>query len=385
MATTLQEVTKEYGEVKNTLGKVSTTIEGFVADTDKRQEEFQARLHYLEQYVASRIPEGGVTYAPEKLSDASPLAAYDTSGKPLTVVVSGEKSPRSMPVDGAVWSLGDYARASMGMPTRPGAAVTTGPALVPEYVGGDIIDLMRKKTVLVEAGTPTIIIPGPTNLAKITKDPTVFEHTEGVEDIEESAPVFAPILLDPSALVAAIPLTHEVISDSQNLDAALNVALAAAFAGKLDALGLQLLLNTDEVPELPIDASSWYSLLQNAAVAMQDNNAELPRAVITDPAAFINRNIELGNGAWLGRPPVLEKCIDLYSQRMPPGMTLCGDFTRGCCLAIRQQLQVEIVRFAKHKSYTHLLIAHLRAGFYTLQGNALIRGYEEVSSEQSSI
>ena len=147
--------------------------------------------------------------------------------------------------------LGDYVRRQMGVPTvrADAAVVERGSSLVPLFIGNQIIDLVREKARIIQAGAVTIPIQGPTNLCKILTDPTVIEHTEGADDITESFPTFGPVSLDPKTMAARIPLSLEVVQDSPNLDAALRTSIAGAFAGKLDALTVAVILADTGIPD----------------------------------------------------------------------------------------------------------------------------------------
>jgi hypothetical protein len=65
---------------------------------------------------------------------------------------------------------------------------------------------------------------------------------EAIADVSESLPVFEPVGFDPGSLAALIPLSQEIVQDSPNLDAALQAAIAGAFALKLDQLSIAKIL-----------------------------------------------------------------------------------------------------------------------------------------------
>ncbi|SFL43794.1 phage major capsid protein, HK97 family [Nitrosomonas aestuarii] len=178
-------------------------------------------------------------------------------------------------------------------------------ALVPNYVSSQVIDDVRAQTTVIQAGSGTIVIDGPTNLAKITGDPTVYEHTEGSTDITESDITHAPVSLNPKALVALIPLSMEVVADSPNLDAALNTSLSAAFAAKLDSLALATILADTNIPDSSVgqDPAIWLKCLEAVGEAMAVNQP-IPVSMIGNTADFIARASQLASttGSWLGKP-----------------------------------------------------------------------------------
>ena len=254
------------------------------------------------------------------------------------------------------------------------AAVVSGPATVPTSVGAEIIDAVRAAATVVQAGAGTITIDGPSNIARIATDPTVYAHTEGVEDIQESDLVLEPVALNPGALVAAVPLSMEIVADSPNLDQALQTSLAAAFAAKLDALCLAMILADAAIPKSAVahDPKLWDKTLLAIAAAMTANQG-IPLAMINNSADFIARAGLLAStaGSWLGKPPILANMAELPTTKLAAGTGIFGDFAKAFAIAVRQGLRLEVIRFGKHKSATHVLVAHARMGGVVLQPKRL--------------
>ena len=275
------------------------------------------------------------------------------------------------------FSLGQFCRDAV-VGSRKAAS---GPALVPTYVGSQIIDAVRAQTVLVQAGAGTIMIDGPTNLARLTGDPTVYSHTEAAVDISESDVVATAVALNPKTLAVLIPLTVELVSDSPNLDALLNIALAAAFAAKVDALGLATLLADTAIPKSAAgqDPAIWLKVLEAVGSALALNQS-LPSAHISNPADFIARASQLAStaGSWLGAPPALSRMAEFQTTSLSAGTAFLGNFGEAFALAVRSELRVEVVRHAKPTSGSHLLVAHARIGGVVLQPGKLFKQLKTV-------
>jgi hypothetical protein len=274
------------------------------------------------------------------------------------------------------FNLGDFCRDAV-IGSRKAAS---GAALVPTFIGSQIIDNIRAQTVLVEAGAASIMIDGPTNLARLTTDPTVYSHTEGATDIVESDVVATPVVLNPKVLAVLIPLTVELVQDSPNLDALLNVALAQAFAAKVDALGIAALLADTSIPASVAgqDPASWLKVLEAVSSALALNQA-LPTSHISSPADFISRASQMtGDAAWLGKPPVLASMAELHTTTLTAGTAFFGRFAEAFALAVRSDLRVEVVRHAKATSGGHLLVAHARIGGVVLQPGKLFKQLKTV-------
>jgi len=279
--------------------------------------------------------------------------------------------------DSEGFSVGVYARDAV-VGSRKAAS---GPALVPTFIGSQIIDMVRAQTVIREAGAGTIIINGPTNIARLTSGPTVYQHTEGATEISESDITAVATALNPKSLVVLIPLTAELVQDSPNLDALLNAALAGAFAAKLDALCIATLLADTAIAKSAVgqDPAVWAKVLEAVGSALA-LNLRLPGVHISAPADFIARAAQLAStaGSWLGKPPALANMAELQTTGLSAGTALFGDFARAFAFALRDDLRVEVVRHAKPTSHSHLLVATMRADGVVLQPGLLFKQLKTV-------
>lgn len=355
------------------LVELKGAFEDFQAKNNKKIDAHEEKFLAVEKLLQreSRLSLGGGTLPDAKTAPFSVMVA----GRVIPVLAKGERLAAHYPApqgEEGAWSLGAYARAAMGI----SGAVVSSPALVPEYVGTQIIDLVRAASVVVEAGSGTINIDGPTNLAKITADPVVYQHTEAADDIEESTPTIVAVKLDPKALVALIPLSMEVVADSPNLNAVLEMAIAGAIAAKLDALSLATILADTDIPDSAAGQScaTWQGTLAAVGSALALNQ-KLPTALIGNVADFIARAAQYPpvEGGWLGRPPILANMLELPTTGISAGTAVLGDFLRGFAIAVRQQLRIEIIRFAKPTFASHLLIAYARMDGVVLQPARLFK------------
>lgn len=314
-----------------------------------------------------------------KSSEVKHLTTAD--GRKLPMLAREQKATdlyRTNDSDG--FTLGEFARdAIVGSRKAQSSA-----ALVPTFIGGQVIDMVRARTVIVEAGAGTILIDGPTNLARLTSGggPTVYQHTEAATDIVESDILAAPVTLNPKLLAVNIPLTVEVVADSPNLDAVLSMALAGAFAAKLDALCIATLLADTGIPDSAAgqDPAVWLKVLEAVGAALALNQ-RLPSAHISAPADWIARASQLAStaGTWLGKPPALAGMAELQTTGLTAGTALFGNFAEAFAIALRSDLRVEVVRHAKPGSASHLLVAHMRADGVVLQPGAVFKQLKTVA------
>jgi hypothetical protein len=181
-------------------------------------------------------------------------------------------------------------------------------------------------------------------------------------------------------LVCQVPLSVEIVADSENLDLLLRTSISAAIAKKLDQTGISILLTDSAIEESAEsqDTETWAGLLQAAGSHIGLNN-EWPKTVISNASDYAKRISQVsGGGEWLVNPPPLATMKDLFSTHMTAGKALMGDFSLGLLLAMRQELRLELVRWQKQGSASHLLIAYMRGGFYTIQPKALYRQLKTV-------
>jgi HK97 family phage major capsid protein len=276
------------------------------------------------------------------------------------------------------FSLADWVRGNMGAGPMQNTASSS--ATVPVWLGSQIIDSVRAQTRVVQAGCGSIMVDGPTVLAKITTNPTVYQHTEGANDISTSDLVLSPVTLNPQLLVCEIPLTIELVEDSPNLDLALKMALSGTFAAKTDSLCMTKLLADASILDSAAGEScaTWAGTLAAIGSALAANQG-LPKALICNPSDYIARHGLLAEnkagsenvGGWLGTPELLKGMADLFSTGCTAGHAIFGDWARAFALAIRHDLRLEIVRWNDPSRASHLLIAHMRVDGFILQSGHL--------------
>ena len=366
------EILQAIGSFKESVMSRVTSIEKKTDDIEK-QGETVADLKKTVDRLETKLARPGAFVGSEQ-GEANELRMLKTQdGRDLPFLKSEQKlADMYRGSTGDDFSIGEFCRASM-LGSKEGKAAS-GPALVPTGLGSFVIDRVRANTVVVQAGAGTIVIDGPTNLARLTGDPTVYQHTEGAVDIVESDITAEAVSLNPKLLAVLIPLTTELVSDSPNLDAVLTTSLTNAFAAKLDALSIAKILADANLPKSAAahDPAVWAKVMEaiGAALAL---NQDLPFAHISTPANFIARASQLAStaGSWLGKPPALAGMRELFTSSMTADQAIFGDFASAFAIAMRQELRVEVVRHAKPTSASHLLVAHMRADGVMLQPGRL--------------
>jgi len=359
------------------MNDIKNAIADYHNQTRQLIDPLQARIDGLDGKLESALNELAqrADKAPDTVQNLIEPGRYfvNVGGQRLPVLRNSERLASHFSVTRSDnFDLADYVRAGMGIKVQN--AVVSGPATVPTSVGASIVDAVRAKSTVLAAGAGTLYVDGPTNLCRIVSDPTVYEHAEGQEDISDSAPVFDAVLMNPTSLVAAVPVSMEVAQDSPNLNDALSASLAAAFASKLDDLALATLLSSSaSLPEgSSVGVDTWAGILHNVGHALALNQ-DIPSALICATSDYIARASETASsaGSWMGPPPVLANMLDLFTSKLNAGTGIMGDFYRGLTIAVRSDLRFEMVRFHQYKAGSHVLVAYLRAGAVVVQPNRL--------------
>ena len=129
-----------------------------VEEYEKNQQAMKRQLDGLETAVAqSQFPGGGG--GKKKPLDPGKFAVT-VDGRTIPVLAKGERMADLFPApaEGA-WSIGNFVRASMGMQIR-GEVLERGSSTVPSYISSQIIDAVREKARIMQAGAITIPIEG---------------------------------------------------------------------------------------------------------------------------------------------------------------------------------------------------------------------------------
>jgi len=353
-------------EITALIESQGTNLEAWQAGHDGKISELEAALKEI-SLKAGR---------PNLFGNSGPASEIKhlqtADGRKLPLLRSEQKFADMFRSETSEFTIAEFCRDAIIGSTK----AASGPALVPNAIGSQIIDAVRAQTVVVEAGAGTIAINGPTVLAQLTSGPTVHQHTEAVVDIAESDIIASPITLNPKLLGVLVPLSVELVADSPNLDALLSAALAAAFSAKLDSLCLATLLANTGIPKSTVaqDPALWSKVLEAVGSAL-GLNQRLPTAHISAPADFIARASQLAStaGSWLGAPPALATMRELQTTGLTAGTALFGNFVEAFAIALRSELRVEVIRHAKPTSASHLLVAHMRADGVVLQPGKLFK------------
>lgn len=364
-----------FDDVKNILVEQGDNFAKFKEAQESRVSDIKSQMDNIEKRM-NRPAAAGSGMPGEDVGGLK--ASKTTKGESCFLLQKGQRiSQRG--ADVGDFDLGEFVKDAVVGSRK---AMGTGPALVPLGVSDMVIDAVRDRSVVTLAGAQTLVIDGPTNLARINGDPDVIQHTENTDDITESDIDLGYINANPKLLAAVIPLSEELVQDSPNLDRVIQMALAGAFAEKLDGLSIAKLLADVAIPKSAAaqDPAKWAKVLEAVGSAMALKQ-QVPSALIGAPADFIARAGELAStaGSWLGKPPALAQMTEYSTTSgITAGTAIFGDFARAVLIAIRSDLRLEVIRWKNTGKGQHALVAHARMDGYIVQPNALFKQLKTV-------
>jgi len=248
--------------------------------------------------------------------------------------------------------------------------------LVGEEMFGGIVDLMRAKSVLAQAGMRTILMNSDSLLIP-TLQSDVVPALRGENDvITESNNTFGQIRMVAKNAGVMTKLSRELAEDAPELLAEqIGMWLVAAMVTTIDRWGLNgagglepegLYQQAGIGSTGTIGAIDWTDV-SAAATAIRNLNHE-PGSVIVSPTRYADLfNKESGDGVnsarnWLGAPPTLAGMQFLQSTNNPNTKAMVGDFSR-YALGLRTSPLVEASTTAGDAFERHQIFVKITCRF----------------------
>jgi HK97 family phage major capsid protein len=245
--------------------------------------------------------------------------------------------------------------------------VATGDVTVPVTLLTQLIDLMRAKTVCIQAGALTVPIDTETtNIARVAADPTPAWRNEAAA-FSVADPTFEKVSFTPKSLGVLVKVSQEILEDSANLNEALIGCFAGAFAVELDRVGL---FGTGSAPQPhgisgtsgvgSVDmgtnglALANYDPIVDAVSALLTANAASPTAAIMAPRTLTkSAKLKDSQNQPLRKPDLIGNLPFLATTSVPINQAhgtsnvaseiIVGDFTQ-LMFGIRRNLTVRVLR-----------------------------------------
>lgn len=241
---------------------------------------------------------------------------------------------------------------------------------VPSAVMPRILEAMVPESSLLQAGAAIVPLGDAKSFSFAAVD-TIPAAGWRAENglVAESGPTFRNVLLTPRSLSFVVKVSRELLADGINVDAALQVAIAQAFAVEMDRAGLRGsgaapeirgLLNVAGVQTVTNGANgaplSGYANFFAGAEKLMEANAPMPGAAIMSPRSRVKLGALVDTtGQPLQVPGMLAQLKLLQTSQVPNNLTVgsstdcseiyLGDFTQ-FVIGMREQVSIQVLEEA---------------------------------------
>ncbi len=293
----------------------------------------------------------------------------DDKGNPVRVLRNNERLSTRVH-DGV--AIGDAVRAMVTGPRNDAekralaeGTNSAGGYTVPTPLASWFIDRLRTQSVAIRAGAMTVPMTSQTlAIARLETDPTIGWRAENAS-LAEGDPTFGRVLLTAKSLAGIVKLSRELLMDTVNAGAMIEMALAKAMALEMDRAAIYGdgssnsptgVVETSGINEVEIDtnggAFTWDKAV-DAVYEMQLDNTGDPTAAIMHPRthSYIAK-LKTGDGAWLPPPPMLSGLPLLRTTAAPIDETqgtasdassvVFGDYTQ-LFIGMREDINVKVL------------------------------------------
>ena len=268
---------------------------------------------------------------------------------------------------------------------------TSGGFAVPSLVMPDILQALAPVSSLMQAGMGIVPLnQGAKNFttAVVNTIPSAAWRLEG-GTVASSDPAFRAVVATPQSLAFQFKVSRELLADSPNMQQALLVVIAQAFAKEMDRAGLRGtgtapeprgILNTSGIQTVANGANgatlASYANFFSAVQAILQADAPMPTAAIMSPRSLVKLGgLSDSTAQPLNVPPMLQPMKMIATSQIPNTLTVgtstdcseiyLGDFTH-IVMMLRENLSVQLLTEAYAGTGEIGFIAHARVDFATL-------------------
>lgn len=289
--------------------------------------------------------------------------------------------------------ISDFLRGVAGMKTTTSVSAalsvgtdTTGGFAVPSLVMPQILEALVPASSLLSAGAGIVPLSEGAKqytTAAVDSIPSAQWRLESGA-VAQSEPTFRAVVAAPKSLAFYFKVSRELLSDAANMNAALYVAIAQAFAKELDRAGLRGtgtnpeprgLLNTAGIRSVTNGANgaalAGYGNFFTAAQELLSVNAPMPTSAIMSPRSLVKLGgLTDTTGQPLRRPEMLSGMAMLSTSAVPNNLTVgtgtdcseiyIGDFAK-LAFMMREQVSIQVAKEAFATTGEIGFICHVRA------------------------
>lgn len=261
-----------------------------------------------------------------------------------------------------------------------------GNVLIPTTLSAQMIDMVRARSVLNQAGMITVPMDSSTmTVAKQTRDiPTNWKKES--ELIEIGDPSFTPVKFTAKTLVGLCKVSIEMLEDARNIGSLIGNSLIQSLALNLDSAGIigtgvdpvpLGLYNTDAIKKVEIgEELKNYKNISQAVTAIMNENGQ-PNSILMNPRTYGELdNLTDTSGQPLNAPQSYNNLENhLVTTQIPTNLgtgkngsfAIVGDFSK-LWLGLRTNIVLEVSRTSSSVFDTleYAVRAYLRADFQTV-------------------
>jgi HK97 family phage major capsid protein len=373
-------IAKARTEGRDLTAAENKVIEAHLADleriraTIKERESLNTLAPQFSNGMVLTGAKAGTSYSSERA--AAELWRDEDSGRVIPVLRKDQSYAQAMSKGASLgFGFGDFIKAlavPSGNPEIQAAlsesgGIATGDVTVPTILLPLLIDLMRAKTVCIQAGALTVPLESETvNIARISADPTPTWRSENAA-VTAADPTFERVQFKPQSLAVVVKVSMELLEDSANINDAIMQCFAGAFAVELDRVGLfgtgvlpqpHGISGTSGVASVDLGtngaALADYDPFIDAVNALLTANAAMPTAAIMAPRTLTKAaKLKDTLNQPLRRPDLIQDLPFLSTTSVPINQThgtsnaaseaVVGDFTQ-LMIGIRHKLRIQVLR-----------------------------------------
>lgn len=336
-------------------------LDSQIGRRDSSAVELLAKVHTPIPVPMPDIIPGGSTQA-----NVGSETWVDREGREVSVLAKGQSlaaAIRKRGSDRSPYDLGHVVKhlAGVQIPRDVRMAMSEGTNsaggyLVNPELSAQVIDLIRAKSRVVEAGARTVEMPTQTlYMARLTQDPACVWHAENTADLLAAGAQFDRVVFQSHTLGSVIVLSKELIADASNCSEIVTQALAKAFSLEVDRAALL----GDGTAGSPVGLAHISGVASTAGSAMTDYsqfvnsvgrmmaNSTFPNAFITSPQVRIKAegltdtlHQPLRKNDILATVPILDTAKVPYASG---SNVYAGDWT-GMLIGVRAEFELTALR-----------------------------------------
>lgn len=209
--------------------------------------------------------------------------------------------------------------------------------MVPEIISGEIIDLLRAKNQVINAGARSIPLPAATTrVCRVVSDPTASWTPENTQIAEDSSMSLGALEFHAQKLTCLVKVSTELIQDSSNAGYVIQDCIAKAMAEELDraalygtgsgmpeGIAINKLINSLTLGTGNGATLSGYDDILRGILLISSGNAPIPSSAIMHPRCLINYSmLKDGDGKPLVKPELIANLKFLDTTKIQINQTV---------------------------------------------------------------